>query len=193
MSGKQKRSERATEDVVRKDSRQSSALNHKNKRACVGHEVMLRLNCFAAYVKVWRDPPREVMSFIARRFQRYIDAEGKLTLDEAFSLRSTQSAGNPAKRLARRTTLDSALIDIFMRIHTEGVTRKQGIEDFIAEHQFKNPTQPGGDAAWYGNRKITKSVLEQEAKSLHAQDIEAELKRTMKLPRSRQKRLIRGK
>ncbi len=201
-------------------TKEAREFRHRDKREQVGHDLILILTCFTDYVLISGiNPPVEVAKFIARRFQRYLNAQGKLTLDDAFSLRSIQRAGSPAKSIARKIMVDSALTDIFMRMlirkitrsqaiaeflgdHADPVpqagiestrnTRNQSVKDFLASHldpnlQGWNLARPGARVAWYGDIRLTQSVLEKEAKSAHGKTLFQVVSNSTKVRRKRGK------
>jgi len=59
-------------------------------------------------------PNAETLLTIAIAMNRYVDAEGRLTLDEAFGLVSRHKIGNPSKQRAMRNKRLSLLFDIAM-------------------------------------------------------------------------------
>lgn len=91
------------------------------KRAALRDAVdMYRLALLQSYAEptlAGSSPPAEAAQFIARRILRYLNTRGRLTLDQAFGLRSVQRAGNPSKRQATAQALYWALSEIaFLRV-----------------------------------------------------------------------------
>ena len=57
-------------------------------------------------------PSPETLLFVAIGLDRYVEAKGDLTLDEAFELRSKRKIGNPSKQRATKNTRLSLLWDM---------------------------------------------------------------------------------
>jgi len=57
-------------------------------------------------------PSEQTMLFIANAIHRYIAEKGRISLDEAFSMKSKRSEGNPAAQDAKRNLLNSKLFDM---------------------------------------------------------------------------------
>ena len=58
-------------------------------------------------------PEAETLFFIAQSLDKYISREGKLSLDEAFGLKSVSGSGNPSKIYARNNHKVAKLFDMF--------------------------------------------------------------------------------
>jgi hypothetical protein len=50
-------------------------------------------------------PDADTLLFVATAFYRYVHSDGKLSLDQAFKLKSKPRAGNPARQAAQRQKL----------------------------------------------------------------------------------------
>jgi len=59
-------------------------------------------------------PDAETLEFVAIAFNKYVCAEGALTLDEAFGLKSKPKAGNPARQAAHNNKVGLLLFDMAM-------------------------------------------------------------------------------
>ena len=57
-------------------------------------------------------PDASTLTYIVVGFERYVQGEGTLTLDEAFRLKSIPKAGNPARQYARQNHINSKLFDM---------------------------------------------------------------------------------
>jgi len=63
-------------------------------------------------------PDAKTLEFVAIAFDRYVNSEGALSLDEAFRLSSKPKAGNPARQYARGNKVLGLLFDMaMMRAH----------------------------------------------------------------------------
>ena len=90
--------------IARKARKRTSTLDAAAAREAEKWKILfdkvLPLLAFSQYYFAGRELPEEATAYIANSIKRYFDAEGKLTLDEAFDLPSVQKAGNPSKLLA---------------------------------------------------------------------------------------------
>jgi hypothetical protein len=74
-------------------------------------------------------PDAETLEFVAIAFNKYVNAEGKLSLDEAFGLKAKPKAGNPARQYAHKNKVTGLLIWMSMfRTHNPKITLESAAE-----------------------------------------------------------------
>lgn len=57
-------------------------------------------------------PDTKTLEYVAIALNRYVSREGKLSLDEAFGLKSRPKAGNPARQAAQQRKMNNLLADM---------------------------------------------------------------------------------
>ncbi|MFO1325438.1 MAG: hypothetical protein U1F15_15435 [Burkholderiales bacterium] len=102
-------------------------------RAEAEETVVLHLRAFSEAVLHGAVPPLEISRFIADRFRRYLDANGALTLDESFDLRSIQRVGSPLSRIGKQAALMSALAEIARIAVSRQLHADQAVFQFMDE------------------------------------------------------------
>lgn len=135
-------------------------------------ENLLLMQAFCLYSIAGALPPAESLHFVAMCIDQYIEAQGSLTLDEAFGLRSKQRSGNPSKRYANRQK------DLWL-LHEIAMLRARSrlsIDDAVAKVYARQDSPPpfGPDA------------LEKKYKREDWRSIEAMYRKI--IPRSQQSR-----
>ena len=75
-------------------------------------------------------PDAKTLEFVAIALNKYVTSEGRISLDEAFGLKSKPKAGNPAKQAARRKKLFTLLGRMAMsRGLDPTITLEQAVEE----------------------------------------------------------------
>lgn len=57
-------------------------------------------------------PDAETLEFVAVAFDKYVNSDGTLSLDEAFKLKAKPKAGNPAKQFATQNKMNGFLLSM---------------------------------------------------------------------------------
>ena len=70
-------------------------------------------------------PEAETLCFVALSLDKYIRGEGKLSLDEAFGLKSKPKIGNPAKQYAHKNSINGRLFEMAWLRATEEISIEQ--------------------------------------------------------------------
>lgn len=71
---------------------------------------------FQAAIAAGVFPDGRALVYVANCFARYLQAEGRVSLDEAFGLKSTQRAGNPSAALAKDERRNRLCYEIYERL-----------------------------------------------------------------------------
>lgn len=78
-------------------------------------------------------PDAHTLEFVAMAFAKYVDAEGRLSLDEAFGLKAKPKAGNPARQYTRTNKILGLLYRMAMfRAHNPKITLESAAEAALA-------------------------------------------------------------
>ena len=91
-------------------------------------------------------PDAETLEFLAIALSKYVNAEGALSLDAAFGLKSKPKAGNPARQFAYNNKIGYLLFSMAM----------------MRAHNPKMTLASAGEAALNGDESIPVETLERE-------------------------------
>jgi hypothetical protein len=85
-------------------------------------------------------PDLETLIFVALAFDRYISEEGRLSLDEAFRLRSKSRAGNPARQFADQNKKAGYLLEMArMRAKNPSLPKRRAAEEALQGDESLDP------------------------------------------------------